>query len=67
VERWRRDHGVEVIGPGPRGGRAAAGQGRRLRGLSSPSDDTPVDLPYRRDAVNRIITASRSGGCGIVT
>jgi hypothetical protein len=26
VERWRRDHGVEVIGPRPRGGRTAASQ-----------------------------------------
>ena len=26
VEPWRSDHGVEVIGPRPRGGRAGAGQ-----------------------------------------
>ena len=27
MEPWRSDHGVEVIGPGPSGGRTAAGQG----------------------------------------
>jgi hypothetical protein len=26
VERWRSDHGVELIGPGPRGGKAGIGQ-----------------------------------------
>jgi hypothetical protein len=27
VEPWRRDHGVELVGPGPSGGGAAASQG----------------------------------------